>query len=154
MNAGAAALDEMGGSDTSVFALSIVDPPPAAADAYPIAGFTYIAFDAGRLDCVALHDVVYLIYWAWTAPQAIEIARRHGVVPISPALTGALITAMKHSSHLQCKGGVDTLSRILLEVTPRCAKGAQRATSRHAGSRLGVAHRNATHHNVLQHGNN
>jgi ABC-type phosphate transport system substrate-binding protein len=113
MNAGAAALDEMGGSDTSVFALSIVDPPPAAADAYPIAGFTYIAFDAGRLDCVALRAVVYLIYWAWTNPEATIIAQKLTFYPLSQRVVESLIKAVKALQCATAAGGTGTLDMIL-----------------------------------------
>ena len=113
MNAGAARLDEMRDSGTSVFALSIVDPPPAAADAYPIAGFTYIAFDAGRLDCVALRAVVYLLYWAWTNPEATIIAQKLTFYPLSQKVVDSLIRAVKLLQCATVAGGTGTLDMIL-----------------------------------------
>ncbi len=69
-----------------------------------------------------LHDIMYLIYWAWTNRQADEIAVSRGAVPISTGVASVLIRAIGSASSLRCKGQ-STLDKILTEVTPRCAKG-------------------------------
>jgi hypothetical protein len=81
--------------------------------------FTYFAFDAARLDCGQLHDVLYLIYWGWTDPQAAEIARKQSVKTISGSVRQLLASRLREIS---CNG-IHSLEKLLLEVTPRCPSG-------------------------------
>jgi predicted benzoate:H+ symporter BenE len=81
--------------------------------------FTYLIFDAGGLGCDVLHDVMYLLYWAWTDPQAAAIATTHNLSPVSAAVRAALITALWR---LRC-GGSSLLNNILVNISPRCASG-------------------------------
>ena len=98
MDAFATELDEIGRRGDTIFAHIIVDPKNRS-DAYPISMLTYFAFDAASLNCQTLHDVLYLIYWAWTDPQAARIALDLSSSPISKSVRGALLTALRR---LQC----------------------------------------------------
>ena len=110
------------GPGQAVFCRDIVDPPEDAQYGYPIAGPTYFAFNPARLDCLMLHDVMYLIAWAWTNPLAAAMARRMGVVPISAPVYKPLMDRMRN---IRC-GGKSVLDSILKELRPvPCARGKQ-----------------------------
>jgi hypothetical protein len=86
---------------------SIVDPK-SQPGAYPISMFTYLMFDAGKLDCSKLYDVMFLVYWGWTDPRAAAIARAHSLSGLSAAVRGALVVGLRNIS---CNG-----SNLLEEV--------------------------------------
>jgi ABC-type phosphate transport system substrate-binding protein len=100
MDAFAAELAEMVKPGEKVFTLSIVDPKNSPA-AYPLSMFTYIAFDAARLDCQQLRDVLYLIYWGSTDPQAAAIAQNQGFAAIRLAVRDSVLIAL---GSLGCEG--------------------------------------------------
>jgi hypothetical protein len=80
----------LGGVNRSLFYQGIVDPKNQSG-AYPIAMFTYLLFDAGKLDCSKKYHLLYLVYWSWTDSQAAELAISHNVVQISKAVRTALL---------------------------------------------------------------
>ena len=82
------------------FFVDIVDPPNNPA-AYPIATFTYIVFNPPALDCVSLFHVMYFVYWAWTDPQAADLAWGHQLVPIAGGVRSVLRTALQA---IECHG--------------------------------------------------
>jgi phosphate transport system substrate-binding protein len=105
MDAFAAALDEQGRNQTGrnghrLFFQSIVDPKNQSG-AYPISMFTYLLFDAGNLTCSTQYHLLYLVYWSWTDPQAVGLAIRHNVAPISKAVRTALLWTL---GDLECNG--------------------------------------------------
>jgi ABC-type phosphate transport system substrate-binding protein len=118
MDAFATELDEIGRRGETNFDQNIVDPKNRT-DAYPISTLTYFAFDAASLNCETLHDVLYLIYWAWTDPQAAQIALDQGSSPISKSVRGALLSALWR---LRC-GNNAVLMNLLLSVIPGCKPG-------------------------------
>ena len=67
----AALVGNASSSTTKLHYLSIVDPQGAKL-AYPIAGLTYVGFDAARLDCTTLYSVVFLVWWALTDCQVCQ----------------------------------------------------------------------------------
>ena len=87
-------VDETAKNQGSLFSGSIVDPKESP-NAYPISRFAYILFDPSKLECSVLNFVVYLIYWAWTSPQAAAIAGSSDVASISPAISRILLASMK-----------------------------------------------------------
>ena len=110
------------GPGQAVFCREIVDPPEDAQYGYPIAGTTYVAFNPARLDCLMLHDVMYLIAWAWTKPLAAAMARRMGLVPISAPVYKPLMDRMRN---IRCQGK-PALDSIMKELRPvPCPRGKQ-----------------------------
>ena len=107
MDAFAVELDERGRNGERLLFQSIVDPKNQPG-AYPISMFTYLMFDAGKLDCSKLYDVMFLVYWGWTDPRAAAIARAHSLSGISAAVRGALVVGLRNIS---CNG-----SNLLEEV--------------------------------------
>ena len=88
-------LNEMGMSENRTdFSLRIVDPAQHAPDAYPIAGFTYFAFDMARLNVNSLRAIIFLIHWSWTNVQAAKAASRFGFIPISPRVSKSILSAL------------------------------------------------------------
>jgi hypothetical protein len=63
--------------------------------------FTYLLFDAGNLTCSTQYHLLYLVYWSWTDPQAVGLAIRHNVAPISKAVRTALLWTL---GDLECNG--------------------------------------------------
>jgi len=82
------------------FYVDTVDPK-GEPEAYPISTFTYIAFNPSALDCTALFDVMYLLYWAWSDQEASEIAFQHHLAPVPVGLRSALRTAFRA---IECRG--------------------------------------------------
>jgi phosphate transport system substrate-binding protein len=111
-------LDELRAKGETVFFQSIVDPQ-SKQNAYPISMFTYWAFDPAQLNCKVLHDVLYLIYWAWTNPEAAQTAMKMGSSPISEAARNVGILAL---ARLQCDRA-SPMVKVVMEVTPGCAPG-------------------------------
>ena len=97
---------------------SIVNPKNKS-DAYPISMFTYVAFDAASLTCGQLRDVLYLVIWAWTDPQAAAVANSSNLSPLAESLRRSLITLL---ATIQCRGE-SPVESILEEVGPSCAAG-------------------------------
>ena len=116
-------LDELRAKGETVFFQSIVDPQSRqnSSYAYPIAMFTYWAFDPAQLNCEVLQDVLYLIYWAWTNPEAAQTAIEMGSSPISEAARNIVILAL---ARLQCDRA-SPMVKVVMEVTPGCAPGKQ-----------------------------
>jgi ABC-type phosphate transport system substrate-binding protein len=94
MDAFAPELDEMGKQGATVLSYDIVDPSQDMPDAYPIVGYTYLAFNAARLDCTSLLAMVFLIHWTWTNPRAAEVARLQTASPL-PAFTAVSASVSK-----------------------------------------------------------
>ena len=94
MDAFAVEFDEMGKQGATVFSYDIVDPSQDKPDAYPIAGYTYLVFNAARLDCTSLLAMVFLIHWTWTNPRAAEAARLQTASPL-PAFTAVSASVSK-----------------------------------------------------------
>ena len=118
MDAFAVELDERGRNGERLLFQSIVDPKNQPG-AYPISMFTYLMFDAGKLDCSKLYDVMFLVYWGWTDPRAAAIAKEKNLIPTSGALRDALIKAL---ANLQCRGG-SLLRELLRDISPACKAG-------------------------------
>jgi ABC-type phosphate transport system substrate-binding protein len=106
MDAFAVELDEQGRKGHRMLFQSIVDPKNTSG-AYPICMFTYLIFDAGGLGCDVLHDVMYLLYWAWTDPQAAAIATTHNLSPVSAAVRAALLSTLRD---LDCEAASSPVS--------------------------------------------
>jgi hypothetical protein len=75
--------------------VDIVDPK-GRLDAYPIATFTYLAFDEATLDCRMLLDIICLVYWAWFDEQAAKMAADQQLVPVSASVREARLSALMH----------------------------------------------------------
>jgi hypothetical protein len=107
-------LDELRAKGETVFFQSIVDPQSRqnSSYAYPIAMFTYWAFDPAQLNCEVLQDVLYLIYWAWTNPQAAQTAIEMGSSPISTKASSSLVAAVRRLECAEARnpgvGGADS----------------------------------------------
>ena len=108
----------LGGVNRSLFFQSIVDPKNQSG-AYPIAMFTYFLFDAGKLGCSTLFDLVFLIHWVWTDLQAAELASPHNLVPVSATVRDLLINRL---ANLQCRGS-SVLRSVLKRTRPDCPDG-------------------------------
>ena len=84
---------------------NIVDPDPAAKGAmqraYPIAGLTYQVFNPGVLDCEALLNVPFLVYWALTDPQAAEMAEDRHFASIPDSLVDMIMSRL---GEIKCDG--------------------------------------------------
>jgi phosphate transport system substrate-binding protein len=94
-------LEVLAKNGSTNFYVDTVDPKDEP-EAYPIATFTYIAFNPPALECDHLFDVMYLVYWAWTDEQASEVSTAYELAPIPLALRSALLTAFRR---IQCKQG-------------------------------------------------
>jgi phosphate transport system substrate-binding protein len=95
------------------FYVDTVDPP-GVPEAYPISTCSYLAFDPSRLDCDALSDVTYMVYWAWTDKKAAEIGVNHEFATISTGLRSALRTAFRA---IECrKDPIAKINNLLLHV--------------------------------------
>jgi phosphate transport system substrate-binding protein len=101
------------------FFQSISDAPATAADAYPIATMTYMAFDPGRLGCAQLFDVVFMLHFLKTSRRALETARDFGFCPLSTALRLRMLHALRR---LEC-GGENMLQRVTLFNSRTCQPG-------------------------------
>ena len=77
--------------------------PKGDPEAYPISTFTYFIFDTERLDCDALFDVLFFIFWAWTDEQAAKTATDAMLVPITKGIREACLTAL---AKLRCDGQI------------------------------------------------
>ena len=127
MDAAVEAFQKMGQS-TRMLAQTIVDPKnlteTGARDAYPISALAYLSFDASRLGCRLMHDVLYLIYWAWTEASKSQAATRPGLFPLSSRLVKALLQLCKTSPDLSCDGGLHPLvEQLTLEFNEKCPPG-------------------------------
>jgi phosphate transport system substrate-binding protein len=127
MDAAVEAFQTMGQS-TRMLAQTIVDPKnlteTGARDAYPISALAYLSFDASRLGCRLMHDVLYLIYWAWTEASKSQAATRPGLFPLSSRLVKALLQLCKTSPDLSCDGGLHPLvEQLTLEFNEKCPPG-------------------------------
>jgi phosphate transport system substrate-binding protein len=98
---------ELAKNGSKVFFVDIVNPK-GNTEAYPIATFTYLAFDEARLDCRTLFDVVYLVYWAWFDEQAAKMAADQQLVPVSASVREACLSALMH---LKC-GAQNPLANV------------------------------------------
>ena len=88
------------------FYVDTVDPK-GDPEAYPISTFTYFIFDTERLDCDALFDVLFFIFWAWTDEQAAKTATDAMLVPITKGIREACLTAL---AKLRCDGQIPMAS--------------------------------------------
>ena len=74
---------------------NIVDPDPAAGGtiqrAYPIAGLTYLVFNPEALDCETLLNVLFLIHWALTDPQAAQMAKERYFASIPDSMVDIIM---------------------------------------------------------------
>ena len=96
------------GGSSQLMYQSIIDPHNER-EAYPIASFTYFAFDAGRLvDCDRLYDVVYLVLWALTDANAQKIAEAKHFAPLSSGMRGWVLSELRQ---LTC-GGRSVLAQM------------------------------------------
>ena len=80
-------------SGSQLVFVDIVDPK-GSLDAYPIATFTYLAFDEATLDCRMLLDIICLVYWAWFDEQAAKMAADQQLVPVSASVREARLSAL------------------------------------------------------------
>jgi phosphate transport system substrate-binding protein len=88
-----------------VFFSSIVDP--SGQDAYPIATFTYLAFDEARLvntigGCQTLFDITYLLHWILTNDRASVIASESYFCPLSAAMKDAMLVLLSKLAPKTC----------------------------------------------------
>ena len=106
---------------SQIFFLNIADPKNAT-EAYPIATLTYLAFDADRLSCALLRDMLFLVYWAWSDPQGEAAATSLSFVVMTRAVRRILINAVR--SKLRC-GGDALMDNLLLShrVQQGCVTG-------------------------------
>jgi hypothetical protein len=117
----------------AAFVESIVDPPENVPSAYPISMFSYLMFDAARLKCDRLHDVIFLIYWAWTNSNAAQIALAHGSIPISEAVSRSLVPQLLR---IRCQEpSISPLTQLLTQLTT-CETGAGPAGLPHSHPRF------------------
>jgi phosphate transport system substrate-binding protein len=86
---------ELSNNGSQLFFVDIVDPK-GRLDAYPIATFTYLAFDEATLDCRMLLDIICLVYWAWFDEQAAKMAADQQLVPVSASVREACLSALMH----------------------------------------------------------
>ena len=86
---------ELAKNGSKLFFVDIVDPK-GSLNAYPIATFTHLAFDEGKLDCRTMFDVMYLVYWAWFDEQAAKMAADRQLVPVSASVREACLSALMH----------------------------------------------------------
>ena len=69
--------------------------------AYPIAGLTYLVFNPGVLDCETLLNVLFLVYWALTDPQAAEMAEDRHFASIPDSLVDMIMSRL---GEIKCDG--------------------------------------------------
>jgi phosphate transport system substrate-binding protein len=113
-------LEVLAKNGSTNFYVDTVDPKDEP-EAYPIATFTYIAFNPARLDCEALTDVLVLLFWAWTDQQAHKLAMDHQLVPISQAVRAACLSAL---ATLECEA-VIMMQGVQLAFGLGCNPGTQ-----------------------------
>ena len=111
---------------------SILDPKSqfdtgAASSAYPISVLTYVAFDADRLDCRLIRDMLYFVYWAWTSPTAAKVALAQGLSTVSSDLVDALfplLSTVRSALGGSCEVNMrKPIEQILVAVGDKCAVG-------------------------------
>jgi ABC-type phosphate transport system substrate-binding protein len=110
----------LGGVNRSLFFQSIVDPKNQPG-AYPISMFTYFVFDARKLGCSTLFDLVFLLHWVWTDSLAAELANPQNLVPVSATVRDLLTNRL---ANLQCRGS-SVLRSVLKKTRPKCPDGTQ-----------------------------
>jgi phosphate ABC transporter phosphate-binding protein len=101
------------------FYVDTVDPK-GEPEAYPISTFTYLVFDAGRLDCDTMLDVLFLVYWAWADAGAAKMATEHWLAPITKDVRLVLQTAL---ANLTCEDE-HLLEKVQLAFGLGCKSGA------------------------------
>ena len=106
-------------SGSTNFYVDTVDPK-GEPEAYPISTFTYFVFDAGRLDCDTMLDVLFLVYWAWADTSAAKMAMEHWLAPITKDVRLVLQTAL---AHLRCEDE-ELLGKAQLAFGLGCKAGA------------------------------
>jgi hypothetical protein len=102
------------------FYVDTVDPK-GNPDAYPISTFTYFVFDAGRLDCDTMLDVLFLVFWAWTDTNAAKMATDQSLSRITNDVRSALLTAL---ANLTCEGEYP-MGKVQLAFGLGCKPGAK-----------------------------
>ena len=120
-------LAAMAQGGSQIFFQKIADPKNAR-DAYPIAILTYVAFDADRLPCEILHNVLFMVYWTWTDPQVEVAANALSFAVMTRPVRRLLITSLQ--SKLRC-GGASPMDNLLaqLMVQQGCPSGMTRSWS-------------------------
>ena len=101
-------------SDSTLMVFSLVDPK-GVQNAYPIATFTYLAFDTARLtDCGRLYNIVFLIYWALFSTDASTIVADNHFVSLSMGLREHILNVLRQ---LTCDGEVllTSVERLLAQ---------------------------------------
>ncbi len=123
MDALAPQFEELYNGKTQVFFTTrIVDPARIASAAYPISMLTYFAFDADKLavDCNDLHDVLYLLHWAWTSAEAASIAFSESFSQITVSVYGKMISKLR--DRIRCNDE-SPMEQVLYEKAPACDLG-------------------------------
>ena len=108
------------------FYVDTVDPK-GEPEAYPISTFTYFVFDAGRLDCDTMVDVLFLVYWAWVDAGAAKMATEQWLAPITKDVRLVLQIAL---GHLRCEDE-ELLGKAQLAFGLGCKAGANWLPSSH-----------------------
>jgi hypothetical protein len=103
------------------FYVDAVDPK-GEPEAYPISTFTYLIFDAGRMDCETMLDVLFFVYWAWTDANAAKMATEQLFSPITTGVRAILLSAL---AKLKCEGE-SSMGMVQLAFRLGCKPGATR----------------------------
>jgi phosphate ABC transporter phosphate-binding protein len=106
------------------FYMDAVDPK-GEPEAYPISTFTYLIFDAGRVDCETMLDVLFFVYWAWTDANAAKMATEQLFSPITTGVRAILLSAL---AKLKCEGE-SLMEKVQLAFGLGCKLGAKRPPS-------------------------
>ena len=122
------AFKEMGLQGNRMLVRRITDPKNTSETwvprAYPISALAYLAFDSGRLDCRLIHDVLYLLYWAWRDEIAARVAITHGLSPVSWGLVKEFLPLLKNGTGLACGGSLHSpMEQLILEFGEKCLLG-------------------------------
>jgi phosphate ABC transporter phosphate-binding protein len=114
-------LEALAKNGSTNFFVDTVDPK-GEPGAYPISTFTYVVFDADRLDCDTMRDVLFLMFWAWTDESAAEMSTDQFLSPIS---RGARAPCLSSLSRLKCLGE-SPIRKVQLAFGGGCKPGAHK----------------------------
>jgi phosphate ABC transporter phosphate-binding protein len=114
-------LEALAKNGSTNFFVDAVDPK-GEPEAYPISTFTYVVFDAGRLDCDTMLDVLFLIFWAWTDESAAEMSTDQFLSPITKDTRALCLSSL---SRLKCLGE-SIIRKVQLAFGGGCKPGPQK----------------------------
>jgi ABC-type phosphate transport system substrate-binding protein len=117
-------LEALVNNGSTNFYVDAVDPK-GKPEAYPISTFTYLIFDAGRMDCETMLDVLFFVYWAWTDANAGKYATEQLLSPVTSGVRAILLSAL---AKLKCEGE-SPMEKIQLAFGLGCKLGAKRPPS-------------------------